>query len=202
MTSGMIVKNYCVRSLLRWSCRNLAKMPGRMRAQMKRVISIWQHVINMYQTMQQWSSDNALHMHMHLVRPPDLPARALELTARHSIHPWAVGRSYHDRIPKPELLESRTLPLGISDRVSTRICWNVWEALVKELQRDIFITARLHLSANLAHRCHLSSANDKIHHWRTLAPWEIICKQECTEFTRFPPLSWSPPKYSPCSSYP
>ena len=64
----------------------------------------------------------ALHMHMYLVRHPDSPARALELTARHSIHHWAVGRSYHDRIPKPELLESRTLPLGISDRVSTRIC--------------------------------------------------------------------------------
>ena len=124
----------------------------------------------MYQTMQQWSSDNALHMHMHLVRPPDVPARALELTARHSIHHWAVGRSYYDRIPKPELLESRTVTLGISDKVSTRICSNVGEALVKELQRDIFITARLHFSANLAHHCHFSSANDKILHWRTLDP--------------------------------
>ena len=41
---------------------------------------------------------------------------------------------------------------------------------MNELQRDILITARLHLSANLAHRCHLSSANDKTLHWRTLDP--------------------------------
>ena len=109
-------------------------------------------------------------MHMHLVCLPDVPARALELTARHSIHPWAVGRSYYDRIPKLELLESRTVTHGISDKVSTRRCSNVREALVKELQRDIFITARLHFSANLAHHSHFSSANDKILHWRTLDP--------------------------------
>ena len=109
-------------------------------------------------------------MHMHLVCLPDVPARALELTARHSIHHWAVGRSYYDRITKPELLESRTVTLGISDKVSTRICSNVGEALVKELQRDIFITARLHFSANLAHHSNFSSANDKIIDWRTFEP--------------------------------